>query len=111
MLGTAAEKNPRKLMSEPVGSPPLIRSFGKNVCFAQTPGRTDPWSQSTWKDSGCGWRPQLDMVLSSEPFILWDGTASSSHFGGQEYTKSRFHFPLCKPGIAHGRCLTSKLSE
>lgn len=42
MLGTTAEKNPRKLVSELVGSPSLIRFFGRNVCFAQTPGVREP---------------------------------------------------------------------
>lgn len=45
----------------------------------------DTWSQSSWRDFGQGWRPQLDMVLSSEPFIR--GTALGGlffTFRGQE---------------------------
>lgn len=42
VFDSAPEKTPRIQMFEPVGSPSLIRSFGRNACFPQSSGVRAP---------------------------------------------------------------------
>lgn len=63
---------------------PLIQILWQELPLPTTPGVRAPWI-----DSGQSWRPQLDITLSSDSFILRGSTlptggGSSSHFGGQE---------------------------
>ena len=55
--------------AEPGDSPSLIQILWWELLLS-----SDPWDQSTWMDPRWGWRPQQDIILYSEPSILWGST-------------------------------------